>query len=149
MRTPVLLHWPGRIAPGVSDELVSSIDLLPTSLAAAGLDIPENLPGLNLLPRALHGEPLARDAVFGSIFRHTAKDWDRPDANVLFRWIRAGDWKLILPEIENEPLELYHLAEDPLENVNLAQHPEQVERIRTLRARLDAWWTPAPETDGK
>ena len=147
VRTPVLLHWPGRIAPGVSDELVSSIDLLPTSLAAAGLDIPENLPGLNLLPRALHGEPLARDAVFGSIFRHTAKDWDRPDANVLFRWIRAGDWKLILPEIENEPLELYHLAEDPLENVNLAQHPEQVERIRTLRARLDAWWTPGLEYD--
>ena len=26
-----------------------------------------------------------------------------------------------------EHLELYHLAEDPLENVNLAQHPEQVD----------------------
>ena len=46
-----------------------------------------------------------------------------------------------------EHLELYHLAEDPLENVNLAQHPEQVERIRTLRARLDAWWSPGLESD--
>ena len=44
--TPFILRWPGHIKPGVTDEknFVSTIDVAPTFLAAAGV---ENLEGAN------------------------------------------------------------------------------------------------------
>ena len=142
VRTPVFLHWPGRIGPGVYEDLVSAVDLLPTSLAAAGVSPPEPLPGLNLLPRAKGGAPLDRDAVFGEIYRHTARKWDHPDTNLYFRWMREGDWKLILPETADQPIELYNIADDPMETFNHAADPRHAERIATMSARIDAWWRP-------
>ena len=38
VRTPIMLRWPGHIAPRESQELAMSIDLAPTLLTAAGLD---------------------------------------------------------------------------------------------------------------
>ena len=143
VRTPVLLHWPGKIEPGEADGLVSSIDIVPTSLAAAGLKIPAELKGLNLLPRAIDGDPIGRDAVFGSIFGHTAKDWRDPESNLFFRWIRKGDWKLIVPHVEGEPIQLYDLDTDPFEDTNLAEEQALQETVKDLKATLDAWWTPA------
>lgn len=142
VRTPVIFHWPGKISPGESAELVSSLDLLPSTLAAAGVDIPADLQGLNLLPHMLENAAIDRDAVYGSIFRHTAKDWDDPDTNVLFRWMRSGDWKLIVPDTEGEPVELYNIAADPLEETNLASLAEHSARIASMRSKIDVWWTP-------
>ena len=49
LRIPLILHWPGRVKPGmVRDELVSTVDIPPTFLQAAGLDVPARLPGLPL-----------------------------------------------------------------------------------------------------
>ena len=39
-RMPALMHWPGHIAPGVTAALVSSLDVLPTFLALAGVPLP-------------------------------------------------------------------------------------------------------------
>ena len=134
VRTPVLLHWPGHIAPGISDELVSSIDLLPTSLAAAGLDIPENLPGLNLLPRALHGKPLVAQRRVRQHFQTYGQGLGPSETPTCsFAGFGPETWKLILPEIENEPArKLYHIAEDPLENMKPGAAP------RTGRTHPDA-----------
>lgn len=144
VKTPVLLHWSGKITSGETDSLVSTIDILPTSLAAAGLEAPAELNGINLLPHAIDGKPITRDAVFGSIFAHSAKDWRNPASNLFFRWIRKGDWKLIVPHIEGEPLELYDLDADPFEDTNLAGNPALQETVSDLRNSLDAWWTPIP-----
>jgi len=56
-RVPFLVRWPARIQPGVSDDLVSTIDIPATLCAAAGIAVPkEALPdSYNLLP-ALLGE---------------------------------------------------------------------------------------------
>ncbi len=49
LRIPLILRWPGRVKQGtVRDELVSTVDILPTFLQAAGLDVPARLPGLPL-----------------------------------------------------------------------------------------------------
>jgi arylsulfatase A-like enzyme len=49
-RLPFVAMWPGHIEPGrVVDDLASFIDLMPTFLELAGLDIPEDLPGRSLL----------------------------------------------------------------------------------------------------
>ncbi|MFN0052774.1 MAG: sulfatase-like hydrolase/transferase [Planctomycetales bacterium] len=139
LRTPILLRWPGKIRPARYDDLVSTIDLAPTILTAAGVPIPPQAPGISLLDRAQGGEPLARDAVFGEIFEHTAIDADTPALNLTHRWVRAGDWKLIHPEDQSHGGdELYQLVNDPLEERNLAGTEEA--RVRELSARLNRWW---------
>ena len=75
------------------------------------------------------------------MFFHTARSLDDPAANLRYRWLIAGDWKLIVPNTANEPaaaVELFNLAKDPDEREHLAD-TEPV-KVAELRARLDAWW---------
>lgn len=49
LRIPFIVYWPNQVKPGlVRRELVSSLDILPTMLQAAGIEAPENLSGLPL-----------------------------------------------------------------------------------------------------
>lgn len=137
LRTPIMLYQPGVTRAGRYDDLVTTADLVPTLLAAAGATAPEGLPGENLLPRATGGPPLNRDAVFGEVFVHTAVDLDDPIQNLTHSWVRVDNWKLIQPTDKLEPLELYNLADDPMEERNLAEEePEAVER---LLGRIEEW----------
>jgi uncharacterized sulfatase len=140
LRTPILLRWPGKIAPGRREQPVSSLDLMPTLLRVAGAAPPAGLPGLDLLDAAAVAQ---RDAVFGECFTHDAVDLDRPASGLRWRWLVSDGWKLIVPHASNEPAgqpELYRLATDPFEATDLAaREPAQVQR---LRARLDRWWQP-------
>jgi arylsulfatase A-like enzyme len=69
LRVPFLAHWPGKIPAGrVSDELLTTLELLPTLAAAAGAGakLPEGvtLDGYNMLP-VLSGEsPSPRKEMF-------------------------------------------------------------------------------------
>jgi N-sulfoglucosamine sulfohydrolase len=50
-KVPFLVKWPGKIDKGItSDALISSIDIVPTILDAAGLAIPESIGGKSLFP---------------------------------------------------------------------------------------------------
>jgi uncharacterized sulfatase len=150
-RQPILFSWPGKIAPGDrKEQLCSSIDIVPTALAAAGAAIPGNLPGLNLLPILQSGGPTPRKEVFGETFAHDVAEIENPQATLLYRWVVDGRWKLLLtydgkldryasshPRSEKRP-QLFDLLADPHENTNLAaQNPEIVAR---LAARLQEWW---------
>ncbi len=139
VRTPIMLRWPGKIAPRRDDAtLVSSIDLAPTILAACGVEPPRGLPGVNLMKFAEAGAP-SRETLFGEIFEHDVADLDNPQASLLYRWCIDDWWKLILPKNGQRP-ELYDLRNDPFEKQNLAaEHPETVRR---LTEKLDAWWAP-------
>lgn len=142
LRTPILFRWPGHTKPGRIDDLVSTIDLVPTILTAADIKPPRELPGLSLLESASGGKPLDRDAVFGEIFEHTAIQIDQPALNLTHRWIRAGDWKLITFEDDKTPPELYDVSHDPHEERNVAA--SNPDRVKALRARLDEWWKGRP-----
>lgn len=138
VQTPILIHWPGHVKPQRIETPVSSIDLAPTVLSAVGLPQPDELPGINLLNIDAVGN---RSAVFGEIFEHNAVDIRDPAKNLQYRWIRSGNWKLIVPNPERVPngeIELYDLRTDPREEENLAtKSPEQV---AALRKALDANW---------
>src|SRR5258708_39910235 len=138
LRTPILLRWPGHTRPGRYDDLVSTIDLAPTILTACGLTPPKEMPGLSLLETAAGNGPLARDAVFGEIYLHTAVDLARPAVNLTHRWVRAGDWKLISFEDGQTQPELYNVKADAFEQKNVAA--EQPEKVRELMTRINAWW---------
>ncbi len=147
IRTPILVSWPGRVAPARSRDLAHAIDLFPTIAAAAGIEAPEGLPGINLLDeKARKG----RDTVFGvthSVHNMTPGD---PDGTLQYLWCVSGEWKLLLrhdgsdtTEYKNvhiwdkQPVRLYHLKDDPHERTELSSaHPEIVER---LRKKIEAW----------
>ena len=51
LRVPFIVKWPGKVKGNqVSDQLISTIDLLPTVLSVVGLPVPDHLPGKSLLP---------------------------------------------------------------------------------------------------
>ncbi|MBM4154736.1 MAG: sulfatase [Lentisphaerae bacterium] len=138
VRTPIMVRWPGRVAPRDAAEKAMSIDLMPTVLAALGLPKDAAMQGVNLLDEAA---VKGREAIFGECFTHNAVDLDRPAANLRWRWAIEGDWKLIVPAPQNEAdgvIELYNLAKDPHETENLAA--AEPARVKALRAKLDAWW---------
>ncbi|MBM3458421.1 MAG: sulfatase, partial [Armatimonadetes bacterium] len=81
LRSPVLLRWPGRTRPGRYPDLVSTIDFAPTLLKACGVKSPRPLPGADLLRAADGRRRLARDAVFGELYHHTAVSVEHPRLN--------------------------------------------------------------------
>jgi uncharacterized sulfatase len=150
-RQPIMFSWPGVIQPGNrGEQLCSSIDIVPTALAAAGAQSPEKLPGLNLLPVLKSGDPTARKACFGETFAHDVANIDKPEDTLLYRWVVDGKWKLLLtydgkldryasshPRTEKRP-QLFDLLADPHEDNNLAaKNPEILQR---LADQLQSWW---------
>jgi uncharacterized sulfatase len=138
LRTPVMLRWPGHTKAGRYNDLVSTVDLAPTILTACGVKPPAATPGLSLLDTAAGKGALPRRAVFGEIFLHTAVDLEKPGLNLTHRWVREGDWKLIVTEQKPEAPELYEVKQDPHEEKNRAA--EQTEKVLHLRRLLDDWW---------
>lgn len=137
LRTPIILKWPGRIAPGRNETaLVSSVDLVPTILAACGIEKTVEMPGISLLD----GPPRDRNQVFGDLYSHDEVDINVPATSLEYRWTVAGEWKLILPAATDRSPELYHITADPMEMHELASaHPE---RVKTLTDSINAWWKP-------
>ncbi len=150
IRTPIMFRWPGKVPAADRDEIVSSIDLVPTILAAAHSEPPQDLPGLNLLPHLTDGTPIERERIFGESFAHDIADLDNPEASLLFRWCIEGRWKLLLtydgetnryssthPRTERRP-QLFDLLSDPTETTNLAA--KQPEVVAKLVQAIDGWY---------
>ncbi len=72
LRIPMLMRWPGRIVPQVRDELVSTIDLMPTLLAATGASAVDGLPGTSLQPLFEPGSPPWRSHLYAEYHTHGA-----------------------------------------------------------------------------
>ena len=127
IRTPILLRWPGRIEPARYDHtLASSIDLAPTILAAAGLEATDEMPGINLLEVCNNHGRTDRASITGAIYEHDVPNLNDASAGLMYRWIIHGEWKLIQPATEGDPLELYNLAADPHERENLAAAKREI-----------------------
>jgi uncharacterized sulfatase len=142
LRTPILIRWPGRIKPEVVDHLASSVDLAPTILQAVGKRPLKGMEGINLLDAHWVA---SRTVLFGEVFEHNAKDIRKPAANLQYRWMISGQWKVIVPHSPNVmgPPELYDLKNDPHETQNLAD--KHTNTVSELRKQLDTWWN--PDTD--
>jgi len=140
LRTPVLINWRGKVKAARHDDLVTSLDIPSTILAACGVAPAKTMQGANLLDVATGKEKsLSRDAVYGEIFTHDAATLDKPELSMTHRWIRQGDWKLILPQpaTKAEP-QLFNVKDDPMEKNDLASKRE--DDVRRLRAAIEKWW---------
>jgi arylsulfatase A-like enzyme len=123
VRVPFLVSWPAKIKPGTYEKPVIALDFLPTSLAAAGEEVPKDLDGVNLLP-FLTGEV--------SGVPHETLFW-RSGGFDGKHSVRRGDWKLV-SEGAKAP-ELYDLAADVGEAKDLAREKPEVvgELVATIR----------------
>ena len=169
IHVPLIARWPEHIQPGsVSDQLVSTVDLGPTTLSLAGLEIPSHMQGQAFLgPRAAP----PRRYVYASRDRHDeAYDMVRAVRDNRYKYIRncrpdlpyllwlpyhnrhpvvEEMWRLYLagelsgPQLlmfQPRPVEeLYDTEADPHEIDNLAADPTRAEELLRLRAALDAW----------
>jgi arylsulfatase A-like enzyme len=141
IRTPILVKWPAKVQPKRDETaLVSSIDLVPTALAACGLAIPPELPGINLMDATSVAE---RKAIFGEILQHDIQSQTDPAASLQYRWVIRGDYKLIDPakSLAGESVHLYHLKDDPTEDHDIAS--EKPGLVESLQQQLNDWWHPA------
>ena len=132
IRVPLIMRWPGKIEPGViSAEPVVSMDLYPTLLEVAGLEVPGELDGESLIPVLQSTGDLERDSLF---FHYPNYAFHR--GNRLGSAMRQGPYKLI-ENFDDGSLELYHLDEDMSEARNLAK--ADPDRASRMAKRLDEW----------
>lgn len=114
IRVGYVMRWPGQIRPGnVYKKPVSSLDILPTALAAAGSDIKFETDGVDLVPYLKNNKTPHRDLF-----------WRRGAAAA----VRSGKWKLI--RVKSNPPLLFNLNRDISETKNLAgKHPGKVKKL--------------------
>jgi len=169
IRMTFIVRGPGIPRGAVRDDLVTQIDMAPTSLAWAHLPVQKWMQGCDIFAPGY----VKRDAVFAAR--------DRTDETIdRIRSVRTGQFKYIrnffpqrpmlqpnaykdnkeiilrLRELHAQgkldalqesllfsqarsPEELYDVKADPFETVNLAADPKHAETLKTLRARLDSW----------
>jgi arylsulfatase A-like enzyme len=124
IRVPMLMKWPGAVDSGqVFDGTTSSLDIFPTICAAAGIDLPKEIPldGVDLTP-FLTGKAGASP--------HQTLFWSSGPNKA----VRHQHWKLIK---SGDSKWLFDLSADLGETKNIkADHPE---KLGQLEALLNAW----------
>ena len=129
LRTPLIIRYPARLAPGVIAEPVVLGDLVPTICALTGATAPQVLDFQDLSPVLFDRKPLARPLYWHQ--PHYMNQGGRPGGV-----IREGDWKLI-ERYEDGGLELFDLVKDPGEKTDLAG--AEPARVAAMRGKLEAW----------
>jgi len=139
-RVPMLVRYPAMLPPGVVYQGgVSTIDLMPTMLAAAGLKVPERVEGISRIPRILKRDTGWKEPVFTQNITQP-KLMDGPHHE---RMVRLREWKLILRKLRNPNApnmdELYDLNADPGERRNRIAEGATKPKTRELAGLMLAW----------
>ena len=128
---PFIIAWPGKLpANKTYDHPVITLDILPTACALAGVKMPANADGVNLMPYLL-GENKAAP--------HDALYWRFGPQKA----IRKGNWSLVdFRDFEaktNSGWQLFDLSNDIGQQNNLAaKQPERVAELSQAWQRWDA-----------
>jgi len=132
-KTPLLVKWPGKIAPGtVSDEMVQNLDFAQTLLDAADVEAPGDMQGESLMPLLL-GDTAAwtRDAVYYQYYEY-------PGFHMVKRHygIVTKEYKLVHFYYDIDEWELYDRKKDPLELNSVYNDPAYADVVATMKQKL-------------
>jgi arylsulfatase A-like enzyme len=141
VRTVSFMNWPGHLKPGVVNEPIHTVDMFPTlvKLAGGSFEGGKPLDGKDVWPTVSQGQPSPHEDILINVeaFRGA---------------VRKGNWKLVKIALLPGKTELFDLAADPGEKVNVAdQHPEVVKDLeaRLLRCareqKMSLWIKAQPE----
>jgi len=120
MREPAIFWWPGKIKPSVAHNTASTLDLFPTIMSIAGIDMPSDrrYDGYDLSPTIFESKSSERENIFyyhgGNVFA-----------------VRQGDWKVHFKTVANiytkeqtiithSPPQVFNLLVDPSERFDVA-----------------------------
>ncbi len=170
IHVPLIIRWPQELKKGAySDELISTVDLGPTILSLAGLEVPAHLQGRAFLGAQAKG---ARQFIYASRDRHDETyDMVRAIRSKKYKYIRnyyqSTAYLPWVPYLNHHPIvqelrrcerdgllnetqklllapskpaeELYDLENDPFEINNLAREPRYQTELNELSEKLSEW----------
>lgn len=133
MREPAIFWWPEKIKPAVAHNTASTLDLFPTIMSIAGIDMPvdRSYDGYDLSPTIFESKSSARENIF---YYHGSKVFA----------VRQGDWKVHFKTVANiytkeqsiithTPPQVFNLLVDPSERFNVAaNNPTVIESATKL-----------------
>ena len=132
IRVPFMMQWPAAIPAGQSrNGMVSSLDLVPTFAAAAGVKPVEKASGINLMPYLSN-----KNKLVGKRTLH----WRRDHMTDLT--LRSGKFKW-QENRKNKKTALYNLEQDLGEQEDLSKKYPEV--VKQLKAEYHQWETTAPK----
>ncbi|MBL4869270.1 MAG: sulfatase-like hydrolase/transferase [Pseudomonadales bacterium] len=166
---PMIIRYPENVKPdSINEDLISSVDLGPTMMSLAGLEIPQYMQGQAFLGNEKED---AREYIFAHRDRHDESyDMVRAVRDKKFKYMRHYDlhspYLPFTPYCNRHPIvqemhrlyfsdelndvqklmfekkpseELYDIVEDPHEVNNLAKDSKYKIEIKRLRKALDQW----------
>ena len=141
-RVPTIAYWPGKIAAGVSDALISQVDFFASLAKLVGVEIENKATApdsFELLDVLMGKSKIGREMMIEEAFTMS---------------LRMGDYKYIAPQTKPTPgwlankdvasglqqtPQLYNLKADPKEEHNLAaQQPDKTEELANQLTKLMA-----------
>lgn len=139
LRVPFAMRFPGVIAPGqVRSELVSTVDIAPTILDAAGTRFDEPVDGESLLPVATSEGAPWRESLMCETHGHFEKHFGRA--------VIEANYKYIFNQGQTD--ELYDLLADPYEMTNLINSPVHQNTLKAMKSRLAQWQEKTGDSTG-
>lgn len=165
IKPPFVVWNPKRVKTGITESLVSSIDISASILDLAGVEKDERIQGVSFVPILNNPKAVTRNVAFSEHNWHVYKNHERS--------VRFGDWLYIkndyphqqnlCMEARNAELEqgfkagtlsdaqmnifwnpcpeeeLYQLSKDPHQLTNLAKNPEYFQTLEKARTLLAEW----------
>lgn len=135
MRVPMLAWGPGTVPPGTeTTALVQNIDVAPTLLSYAGIEVSEKMQGKSFLPSLRDPKVKGRDRIFYEYYW----EYDFPQTPTMFA-LRTDTYKYIHYYGIWSQNELYDLSKDPQESKNLINDPAFASISKEFSASIFSW----------
>ncbi len=133
IHTPMMIRYPKAFQPGAKVEgMVLNLDVAPTLLELAGVQVPAHLQGHSVVKLAQGDNTDWRKDWFYEYFEYPRAEYVQPH-----RGVRTERYKFINYYIEPQEFELYDLQEDPAELKNLYGDPRYAAIQNHLVQRLE------------
>ncbi len=134
-KTPLLVAWPGKIAPkSTSSTMVQNLDYAQTFLEAAGIPAPADMQGESLLPLLTgNSESWTRDAVYYHYYEYPAVHMVKRHYAIV-----TEQYKLVHYYYDVDEWELIDRIKDPQELRNVYGDPSYAPVVAELHRKLEA-----------
>lgn len=157
LETLLIMRTPFADINGEINQLLCNVDMMPTILELAKIEIPKNLDGISFVSLLKGENQKIRDEFFCEMTWHDRYYPARGIRTESFKYIQnlSEGPKVYMPadiydtesgkslqteyDLPNEKEELYDLVKDPLEMLNVAQDPEYSHILSELREKVEKW----------
>ncbi len=131
-KTPLLIQWPGHIAPGsTNDEMVQNLDFAQTLLEVANIEAPGDMQGESILSLLKSENTWTREAVYYHYYEYPAVHMVKRHYGIV-----SKNYKLVHFYYDVDEWELYDRLKDPSELNNIYDDPAYASIVTQLKIEL-------------